>query len=241
MRVISSAGSEDSPFLRHRRPSSSLGRVPDESREHDTGLAGIKGSISSGLLPRRRGRVGTGSLDSIHQFSSDGPGTVREAPAAGLSASSPIGIGRIGAENVPLRPQVKYGRRNAEGTYNFDEENVPRKPKIQKYGSGDWESDQRALSVKSEPNSPVSAPLLEALGQRRNSDGMKKESPRHLGPLTELAVVDEDSNEGCNESSNEDNTEGEKGRPKKRRISSCSSGEQSLKSSIHSFKVLERL
>jgi hypothetical protein len=243
VRVTSLETSLEAPF--RRRPSSSLGRIPDESRENDMGFVGVKGSISSGMLVPRRLRLGTGSLDSSLPTSDP---FVKDALAAGStsaastrSASTPIGIGRIGAENVPLRPQVKYGRRNAEGTYNF-EETLPRKPKIvHKYGSGDWDRKREDVEEeadmsnfpKSEPNSPVSPPLLEGLSKRRNSDGTSSPyspkkpevgSPRHLGTLTELEVVDEDSNESINDSSNEDNSEGDKNRPKKRRISSCSSG-----------------
>lgn len=232
---VSADSSMEVPIPGHRayrRPSSSLGRIPDESRENDVGFVGVKGSISSGLLVPRRmgGRIGSGSLDS-----SDLGGIMREAPES--EPSSPIGIGtRIGAENVPMRPQVRYGRRNSEGTYNFDEQ-IPRKPKIHKSGSGEWNSlSQRSSSEdleyslpKSEPNTPVSPPILDLLSKRRNSDGngtgFKKQdslSPRHLGPLTELEVVDEDSNEGGNEHNEEGNED--KNRPKKRRISSCSSG-----------------
>lgn len=229
------SASVDSPFyIHHRRPSSSLGRIPDESRENDSGLVSAKDSVSSVMpMARRRTRLGAGSLDTPHQYwNSDLSGFLREPPTAGgdsdTSASSPIGIGRISSENVPLRPQVKYTRRTAEGT-DSNVDVTPRRPKIHKSGSGEWElrlrkvnENQPTQGAKSEPHSPVSPPLLETPTNRQNTE-IDCGSPRHLGTLTELEVVDEDSNESV-ESNNEEGADGDKTRPKKRRISSCSSG-----------------
>eukprot|EP01127_Copromyxa_protea_P015993 TRINITY_DN4691_c0_g1_i1.p1 TRINITY_DN4691_c0_g1~~TRINITY_DN4691_c0_g1_i1.p1 ORF type:complete len:680 (-),score=97.66 TRINITY_DN4691_c0_g1_i1:196-2235(-) len=232
-RIVSSGDGTSSELRRH----SSFGRSPNQSREGDVGLVSRGGSVSSGLVPRRR------------LVQSD-PGTPKEPMTGGLGAlvsgTAPIGIssgGRICADSVSARPQITYGRKTAEGNYNF-EEKISRVPKIPpKFGSGEWrilKKEDVMQLPKSEPNSPVSPPFLETLSRRRNSDGTggvvsspvtspsiksKAESvgsPRHLGSLTELEVVDEDSNESADVEAQ--SVEGDKNRSKKRRISSCSSG-----------------